>query len=217
MNTTSSNPAGDTPDLGQLQVHLTSAANGYPIAGASVRVSYTGVPDSTVNALESVLGLLLGEVDLSALDLNSNALLNRVFDMLSAFGLDLGLDLKGMSGAEFIDDVLNSYVTDAFYASLGEIAHGIVYAFMIDEDAHTENSVGEYALYKWDETLAASWVSGEVDNTPTAERGMLPTQLTVTFGDEPKTTKNFVWFLCMVYRRCHNGDPDTIYRGDRIR
>ena len=47
MNTTSSNPAGDTPDLGQLQVHLTSAANGYPIAGASVRVSYTGVPDST--------------------------------------------------------------------------------------------------------------------------------------------------------------------------
>ena len=154
----------------------------------------TGVPDSTVNALESVLGLLLGEVDLSALDLNSNALLNRVFDMLSAFGLDLGLDLKGMSGAEFIDDVLNSYVTDAFYASLGEIAHGIVYAFMIDEDAHTENSVGEYALYKWDETLAASWVSGEVDNTPTAERGMLPTQLTVTFGDEPKTTKNFVWF-----------------------
>ena len=47
MNTTSSNPAGDTPDLGQLQVYLTSAANGYPIAGASVRVSYTGVPDST--------------------------------------------------------------------------------------------------------------------------------------------------------------------------
>ena len=153
-----------------------------------------GADPAKVSAFEKLISTLVYEVDFGALDLNSAPFLAKVFSLLSSFGLDLGFDLKGMTGKEFIDDVLNSYVTDALYTSLGEIAYGIVYAFMIDEEAAMENSVGEYGLYQSDPALAASWVAGEIDNTPSVERGMLPSQLTVTFGSDPATTKNFVWF-----------------------
>ena len=149
--------------------------------------------ESDKTALNGLINMLLG-LDIDNFCLNDNATLEKLFGALSLFGIDLGFDLKGMTGKEFIDDILASYVTDALYTSLGEIAHGIVYAFMIDEDAAAENSVGEYALYKADKSLAASFVQGNIDNTPTRERGMLPTQLTVTFGEDPVTTKNFVWF-----------------------
>ena len=151
-----------------------------------------GVSESGVTLLNTVLDILGQSLD--DLNLNDSEFLTKLFALLSTFGIDLGFDLKGMTGKEFIDDILASYVTDAFYTSLGEIAHGIVYAFMIDEDAAVENSVGEYALYRADKSLAASYISGKVDNTPTVERGMLPTQITVAFGEDPATSKNFVWF-----------------------
>ena len=154
-----------------------------------------GVDSKTVGLLETLIStLLVIEMPLDEFNLDSASLLEKLFVFLKGMGLDLGFDLKGMSGKEFLNDVLDSYVTDALYTSLGEIAYGIVYAFMIDEDAPMENSVGEYKLYQSDASLAASWIEGEIDNTPTVERGMLPSQLTVTFGEDPMSTKNFVWF-----------------------
>lgn len=152
-----------------------------------------GVSDSGLKSLNFFLDTFLG-LTVDNLNLNDAKVLEKLFAMLKMFGVDPGFDLKGMSGKAFLDDILASYVTDSLYTSLGEIAYGIVYAFMIDEDAAVENSVGEYALYRADKQLSASYVQGRIDNTPTVERGMLPTQLTVAFGEDPATSKNFVWF-----------------------
>ena len=36
----------DTPDKGKLQINITSEINAYPIADATISISYTGVPES---------------------------------------------------------------------------------------------------------------------------------------------------------------------------
>lgn len=152
-----------------------------------------GMTTQEVNALNSLFYLISTEDSVNVHELVLDELMPGVVSLLKTMNV-ISLDLKGLSGAEFIDDVINSYVTESFYTSLGEIAHGIAYAFSIDETAAMENVRGEYVLYKTDDTLAASYVEGKTDNTPTKERGMLPSMLTVTFGENPQTDKNFVWF-----------------------
>ena len=41
----------DTPDLGQLKIHLTSRIHAHPIENARISISYTGVPDETLEEL----------------------------------------------------------------------------------------------------------------------------------------------------------------------
>nr|WP_330424479.1 carboxypeptidase-like regulatory domain-containing protein [Dorea sp. AM58-8] len=41
----------DHPDIGRLQISLTSSITAYPIADASINISYTGVPESTLEQL----------------------------------------------------------------------------------------------------------------------------------------------------------------------
>lgn len=48
MNYRLKNQAVDAPDKGTLQVDVTSALNNFPISGATVAISYTGEPDSTI-------------------------------------------------------------------------------------------------------------------------------------------------------------------------
>lgn len=41
----------DTPDKGKLRINITSGITSYPVADASVSISYTGVPDSKIEQL----------------------------------------------------------------------------------------------------------------------------------------------------------------------
>ncbi|MGF0033023.1 peptidoglycan-binding protein [Bariatricus sp. SGI.154] len=41
----------DTPDKGRLQINITSEVNAYPVADATISISYTGVPDSQLEQL----------------------------------------------------------------------------------------------------------------------------------------------------------------------
>ena len=41
----------DSPDQGSLQINLTSDVNARPISDATIRISYTGIPDSTLEEL----------------------------------------------------------------------------------------------------------------------------------------------------------------------
>lgn len=41
----------DNIDMGQLNIQLTSSVNTYPIEGATINISYTGVPDATIEQL----------------------------------------------------------------------------------------------------------------------------------------------------------------------
>ncbi len=154
-----------------------------------------GLSDAEMADLKKLLTTLNAfniNIDPSAVDLNT--LVPKVLPLLSAFGLNLDLDLGKDGLKAFLDHTLESYVTDSLYTSLGEIAHDIVYAFKIDETAALENSFDGYVTYKFDDALAASYVEGEIANVPTVERGQLPAQITVTFGEDPQTTKNIVWF-----------------------
>ena len=108
MNTTSSNPAGDTPDLGQLQVYLTSAANGYPIAGASVRVSYTGVPDSTFLELSTDASGQTETIELAAPPLEYSLTPDTEEQPYSEYTLQIeapGYEPVTIAGTEILPDV----------------------------------------------------------------------------------------------------------------
>ena len=56
----------DLPDTGRLKVSLTSSINGFPIADASISISYTGVPDSQLEQLTTNSSGQTDTIDLPA-------------------------------------------------------------------------------------------------------------------------------------------------------
>lgn len=151
-----------------------------------------GMTDDELSSFSTLLSLVAPKdkkIDMHAFVIDD--ILPNVMSFLSSLGINF--DMKGLGGAEFIDDVLDSYVTDAFYTSLGQIAYDILGNMTIDESADIDNNFETYSNYKHDRTLPATYVEGKMDNTPTAERGMLPNKITVTFGEDPTTDKNITW------------------------
>jgi 3',5'-cyclic AMP phosphodiesterase CpdA len=117
--------------------------------------------------------------------------------ILSTLGGMFGFSfsLEGLSLGDYLDKVLNDYITDSFYTGLGEIAYNILYSFRIDETASTENNFdGVYVNYELDASLPCTYVSDKAPEAPSIQNGKLPSMLSVTFGEDPATTKNFVWF-----------------------
>ena len=53
MNTIQQHASADTPELGSLQINLTSGLNSRPVADATIHISYTGVPDSILDELHT--------------------------------------------------------------------------------------------------------------------------------------------------------------------
>lgn len=153
-----------------------------------------GMTAEDENLLTTTLGLVAG----SKVTVNSHAvvlddIVPGALNFAKAFGLEVDLDFKGLEASEFIDDVIDSYVTDSFYTSLGQIAYDILSSMTIDASADLDNNFEGYTTYKGNRDLAASYVEGKIDNTPTAERGMLPSMITVTFGEDPTEDKNISW------------------------
>lgn len=52
MNNISRNPS-DTPELGSLQINIVSDVNSLPVSDATIRIAYTGIPDSTLEQLKT--------------------------------------------------------------------------------------------------------------------------------------------------------------------
>ena len=151
-----------------------------------------GMNESDLGLLKTVLKIVDKKADPHAVVLDN--LVPGVLELLSGLGVDLGIDFGNEGLESFLSHVIDSYVTDALYTSLGEIAYNIVYSFKVDENAAMENSFAGYTVYKHDTRLAANYVKGALDTTPTVEKGQLPGMITVTFGENPTTDKNIVWF-----------------------
>ncbi len=56
----------DNLDIGQLNIQLTSSINSFPIEGASINISYTGVPDKTIENLRTDSSGRTETIDLAA-------------------------------------------------------------------------------------------------------------------------------------------------------
>ncbi|MBO5773765.1 MAG: metallophosphoesterase, partial [Clostridia bacterium] len=153
-----------------------------------------GMSDSDVNLLKTVFKIIDPKVNTDPHAVVLDNLVPGALDLLAGLGVDLGIDLGNEGLGAFIDHLIDSYVTESLYTSLGEIAKGIIYSFKVDETANMENSFDGYTVYKHDARLSANYVAGALDTTPTVARGQLPGMITVTFGEDPTTTKNIVWF-----------------------
>ena len=51
MNTVHFHQQQDTPDKGRLKIQITSKTTSRPVEDASVSISYTGVPDNTLEQI----------------------------------------------------------------------------------------------------------------------------------------------------------------------
>ncbi|MDD3947728.1 MAG: metallophosphoesterase family protein, partial [Clostridia bacterium] len=146
----------------------------------------------------SIVNFLLGAlwpegetVDGSAVLLDE--LVPKVLELMEAL-TGSSIDLGGKTLEQFLDYYLEGYITESLYTGLGEIAHNILHEFYIDETSALENSFDSYITYSFDQSLPCTYVSDRTPEAPSIENGKLPSMLTVTFGNEPSTTKNFVWF-----------------------
>lgn len=66
MNDIKLNPQQDTPDKGKLQINITSEISALPIENASISISYTGIPDSTLEQLTTDSSGQTETIDLDA-------------------------------------------------------------------------------------------------------------------------------------------------------
>lgn len=151
-----------------------------------------GMDDSQLTLLQTVLKILDKKADPHAVVLDN--MLPGALELLAGFGLDLGIDFGTEGLQAFLNHLIDSYLTESLYTSLGEIAFNIVHSFKVDENANMENSFNGYTVYKHDARLVANYVEGALDTTPTVDKGQLPGMITVTFGGNPTTDKNIVWF-----------------------
>lgn len=123
--------------------------------------------------------IVLGEVAVDAL---AGALVTNL--------LNIDLGITGSNIMAFADDILDKYLTPSLYTGIGEMVATVGTAFMTDDsfDGDTTNKI--IVLTKGDEHTYTSTPRKDV---PTIKNGKLPSRLTVTFGSDTATTKNFSW------------------------
>jgi len=125
--------------------------------------------------------VVLGKVAVDAL---TSALVTEVL------GLDLGIEIVGDNIMDFADDILDKYLTKSLYTGIGEMVATVATAFVTDEsfDGDTTKKLIVFA-----ESDEYTYTSIPREDIPTIVNGKLPSKLTVTFGSDTTTTKNFSW------------------------
>ena len=72
----------DTPDKGRLQINLVSDITAYPIQGARISISYTGIPETPLEQLTTDSSGQTDMIDLAAPPLRSNRIQNTPYKYL---------------------------------------------------------------------------------------------------------------------------------------
>ena len=109
------------------------------------------------------------------------------------------------------DEVFSKYLTPSLYKNLGIYVGQILESFATDktpDGAYFNNNSGFNVTYIENFNVCISndiydgaayayggdFGDGTIDVTPTVANGMLPSMLTVSFGEDPSTQKEFKWF-----------------------
>ncbi|WP_296032173.1 peptidoglycan-binding protein [Dorea sp.] len=107
MNGSLPNPQ-DTPDKGRLQVNIVSDITAFPIADAKISISYTGVPDSELEQLETDSSGQTETIDLAAPPVEYSLNPENEQQPYSEYTLQVtapGFESISIAGAEILSDV----------------------------------------------------------------------------------------------------------------
>lgn len=165
------------------------------IEGLTLPIDFSGMPQESQDTLIGLLDLGKPSPDFvsdpKAIKLDNYA--GKLVDIAAGL-MGKSISLEGKTIMGFLNGVIDGYVTDAFYKSLGVIAHDILWAFGVDPTASIEGTTSEETWYRYDESMPVTHYATAPADEPSIENGKLPGMMTVTFGRDPKTMKNFVWF-----------------------
>ena len=98
----------DTPDKGKLQINITSEITAYPVAAATVSISYTGVPDSQLEKLSTDSSGQTETIELSAPPLEYSLNVENEIQPYSEYTLQVeapGYEPLSIAGAEILSSV----------------------------------------------------------------------------------------------------------------
>lgn len=98
----------DTPDKGKLQINITSEINAYPIADATISISYTGVPESQLEQLKTDSSGQTEVIELSTppLEYSTNPAIEEQPYAEYTFQVEApGYEPVSIAGAELLPDV----------------------------------------------------------------------------------------------------------------
>ncbi len=98
----------DTPDKGRLQIRITSEITAYPVADASVGISYTGIPDSQLEQLTTDSSGQTQTIDLDAPPLEYSLNPDNEIQPYSEYTLQIsapGFESVTIAGTEILADV----------------------------------------------------------------------------------------------------------------
>lgn len=107
MNGAISNPQ-DTPDKGRLQINIVSDITAFPIADAKISISYTGVPDSSLEQLETDSSGQTETIELAAPPVEYSLNPENEQQPYSEYTLQVtapGFESISIAGAEILSDV----------------------------------------------------------------------------------------------------------------
>lgn len=98
----------DQPDKGKLRVQLTSEINHFPVAGASISISYTGVPDNQLEQLTTDSSGQTDTIELPAPPLDYSLDVNIEEQPYSEYTIQVeapGYEPVSIAGAEILPTV----------------------------------------------------------------------------------------------------------------
>ena len=95
----------DTPDKGRLQINITSDITSYPIANATISISYTGVPDSQLEQIHTDSSGQTETIELAAPPLDYSLNSQNEEQPYSEYTLDIsapGFEPISIAGTEIV-------------------------------------------------------------------------------------------------------------------
>jgi len=147
-----------------------------------------GLTYSQINSINGLGNGILNIEGFNIASVNIDELLRAALSLLDISIIDVGSG----SVLDFIDEEIDSYLTDSLCTGLGEIASDILLSFALDYSIDASYDAPVLIAMNTGDTL--TYIDEPRPDNPTVLNGKLPSKLSVNFGPDASTTKNFVWF-----------------------